>query len=70
MFLIRLSPQTLENTAIDSVFLFFPCSNAAGQLKHIYKKSFQHIVAHSVFAMFPVKNTVTYILGHKAGPKH
>ena len=39
---------------------FFPCSNAAGQLKHTNKKSFQNIVFHSVFAILPVKNTVIY----------
>ena len=39
----------------------FPCSNAAGQLKHIYKQSFKNIVfVYSVFTMFSVKNTVIY----------
>ena len=37
----------------------FPCSNAAGQLKHKYKKSFQNIVFHRVFT--PNKNTVIYM---------
>ena len=56
-----LSPQTLENTVIYGVFSIFPCSNAAGQLKHKYKKSFQNIVFHSVFTMLPVKNTVIHM---------
>ena len=37
-----------------------PCSNAACQSKHIYKKSFQNSVFHNVFTMVPVKNTVIY----------
>ena len=32
----------------------------AGQLKHIYKKSFKQIVFYSVFTMFSVENTVIY----------
>ena len=40
-----------------------PWSSAAGQLKHrYYKKSFQDIVFHSVYTIFPVKNTVIYTL--------
>ena len=36
-----------------------PWSSAAGQLKHrYYKKSFQDIACHSVYTIFPVKNTV------------
>ena len=44
----------------DNVFLFFSWSSAASQLKHRYKKSFQNIVFHTLFTMFPVKNTVIY----------
>ena len=40
MFPSGLSLQTLENSAIYSVFFNFALSNAAGQLEHIYKKSF------------------------------
>ena len=47
------------NIPLFTVFSsIFPCSNAAGQLKHIYKKSFQNIVFHNVFTIFPVKNMV------------
>ena len=58
-----ISPKTLENTMIYSVFSIFPCSNATGQLKHRCKKSFQHIVFHSVFKMFPIqKNHMFFAL--------
>ena len=44
----------------------------AGQLKHIYKKSFKNIVFfYSVFTMFSVENTVIYhVFRYKVGPKH
>ena len=64
---------SVENTVIYAVFgiplktplftLFssiFPCANAAGQLKHIYKKSFKNIVFVQCFYMFSVKNAVIY----------
>ena len=54
------NPQTLEHTLLPVFSSIFLCSNAAGQLKHIYKKSFHHIVFHSVFTMFPVNNTVIH----------
>ena len=38
----------------------FPCSTAAGQLKHICTKSFKNIVFYRVFTMFSVKNIVIY----------
>ena len=42
----------------------FPCSNAAGQLKHIYTKSFKDIVFlqcfYNVVTMFSIENTVIY----------
>ena len=38
----------------------FPCANAAGQLKHIYKKTFKNIVLFQCFYIFSVKNTVIY----------
>ena len=61
MFPIPLFPKTLENTAIYLLCSsIFPCANAAGQLKHIYKKIFKNIVFYSVFTMFFVKNTVIY----------
>ena len=57
MFPSPLSPQTLENAAIHCVLQFFH----AGQLKHIYKKSFKNIVFFfNVFTMSSVENTVIY----------
>ena len=59
MFPLHLSPQALENTAICSVFFNFSMFyNAGGQVKHVYKKSFQNFVFHSAFTLFPVKNMV------------
>ena len=49
----------------------FTCCNAAGQLKHIYKKSFQHIVFHSVFYNVSAQKHGTLdVFRHKVGPKH
>ena len=54
-------PKPLKTPLFTLFSSIFPCSNAAGQLKHIYKKTFKHIVLfYSVFTMFSVKNTVIY----------
>ena len=48
-------PKTLKTPLFTLFSSIFPCANAAGQLKHIYKKSFKHIVFSSVFTFFPSK---------------
>ena len=54
-------PKPLKTPLFTPFSSIFPCANAAGQLKHIYKKSFKNIVFFSVFTMFSVKNTVIYM---------
>ena len=51
-------PKPLKTPLFTLFSPIFPCANAAGQLKHIYKKSFKNIVAVSVFTMFSVKNAL------------
>ena len=48
-------PKPLKIPLFTLFSSIFPCSNASGQFKHIYKKSFQNIVFHNVFTIFPVK---------------
>ena len=53
-------PKPLK-TPLSTLFSsIFPRANAGGQLKHIFKKSFKHIVFVSVFTCFSVKDTVMY----------
>ena len=42
-------PKPLETPLFTLFSSIFPCSNAAGQLKHIYQKSFKNIGFCSVF---------------------
>ena len=60
-FQIAYLPKPLKIPLCTVFSSIFPSSHAAGHLKHIYKKSIQHIVFHSVIAMFPSKNTVAYM---------
>ena len=53
-------PKPLKTPLFTRFSSIFPCSNAAGQLKHIHKKSFKNIVFFSVFTFLSVKNTVIY----------
>ena len=53
-------PKPLKTPLFTLFSSIFPCANAAGQLKHIYKKSFKNIVFFSVFTFFSVKNAVIY----------
>ena len=53
-------PKPLKKPLFTLFSSIFPCANAAGQLKHIYKKSFKNIVFFSVFTFFSVKNAVIY----------
>ena len=48
-------PKPLKTPLFTLFSSIFPCANAAGQLKHIYKKSFKNIVFSSVFTFFPSK---------------
>ena len=48
-------PKPLKTQLFTLFSSIFPCANAAGQLKHIYKKSFKDIVFCSVFTFFPSK---------------
>ena len=48
-------PKPLKTPLFTLFSSIFPCANAAGQLKHIYKKSFKNIVFFSVFTFFPSK---------------
>ena len=50
----------------------FPCSNAAGQLKHIYKQSFKNIVffLQCFYNVFRQKHRNLHVFRHKVGPKH
>ena len=56
-----ISPKPMKTPLFTLFSSIFPCSMAAGQLKHIYKKSFQNIVFYTFFTMFSVKNTVIYM---------
>ena len=53
-------PKPLKTPLFTLFSSIFPCANAAGQLKHIYKKSFKNIVFFQCFYIFFVKNTVIY----------
>ena len=53
-------PKPLKTQLFTLFSSIFPCANAAGQLKHIYKKSFKNIVFCSVFTFCSVKNAVIY----------
>ena len=60
-------PKPLKTPLFTLCSSIFPCSNAAGQLKHIYKKSFRRNIFYSVFTFFSVKHTVIYMfLGIKS----
>ena len=62
-------PKPLKTPLFTLFSSIFPCSNAAGQLKHIYKKVLQtHCFFDSVFTMVSVKKTVIYtFFGIKSG---
>ena len=65
-------PKPLKTPLFTLFSSIFPCANAAGQLKHIYKKSFKNVVAFSVFLhFFSVKNVRNlHVFWLKVGPKH
>ena len=55
-------------TLLSSIF---PCANAAGQLKYIYKKSFKNIVFFCFFLnFFRQKRRNLHVFRLKVGPKH
>ena len=63
-----ISPKIRLFTLFSSIF---PCSNAAGQLKHIYIKSFKNIVFSQCFYnVFRQTQGNFYVFRHKVGPKH
>ena len=53
-------PKPLKTPLFTLFSSNFPCANAAGQLKHIYKKSFKNIVFFQCFYIVSVKNAVIY----------
>ena len=53
-------PKPLKTQLFKLFSSIFPCANAAGQLKHIYKKSFKSIVFLQCVYIFSVKNAVIY----------
>ena len=62
-------PKPLK-TPLSTLFSsIFPYANAAGQLKHIYKKSFKNIVFYSVFTFFRQKHRNLHVFRLKVGPK-
>ena len=63
-------PKPLKTPLFTLSSSICPCSNAAGQLKHIYKKSFKNIVVYSVFKVFRQKHRNLHVFRHKVGPKH
>ena len=63
-------PKPLKTPLFTLFSSNFPCANAAGQLKHIYKKSFKNIVFFSsVFTFFPSKRRNLHVFRLKVGPK-
>ena len=65
-------PKPLKTPLFTLFSSIFPCANAAGQLKHIYKKSFKNIVFfYSVFTLFSrQKHRNLHVFRHQVGPKH
>ena len=64
-------PKPLKTPLFTLFSSIFPCANAAGQLKHIYKKSFKNIVFFSVFLhFFRQKRRNLHVFRLKVGPKH
>ena len=51
-------------------FLQFFRANAAGQLKHIYKKSFKHCFFQCFYIFFRQKRRNLHVFRLKVGPKH
>ena len=54
---IPLSPQTLENTAIYTVFFNFSMFQCRWPTQTYIQKSFKNIIFYSIFTMFSVKNS-------------
>ena len=48
-------PKPLKTPLFTLFSSIFPCSNAAGQLKHMYKKSFRNIIFTVFLQCFPSK---------------
>ena len=67
-------PKPLKTPLFTLFPSIFPCANAAGQLKHIYKKSFKNIVFFFFFPWFYIfsrqKHRNFHVFRHKVGPKH
>ena len=64
-------PKPLKTPLFTLFSSIFPCANAAGQLKHIYKNRSKTLFFSSVFTFFSIKNAVIYtFFGLKVGPKH
>ena len=52
--------KPLKTPLFTLFYSIFPCANAAGQLKHIYEKSFKNIDFFQCFYICSVKNAVIY----------
>ena len=63
-------PKPLKTPLFTQFSSIFPCANAAGQLKHIYKKSFKNIVFSVFLHLFRQKRRNLYVFRLKVGPKH
>ena len=64
-------PKPLKTSLFTQFSSIFPCANAAGQLKHIYKKSFKNIVFFSqcFYSFFRQKHHSLHVFRLKVGPK-
>ena len=67
-------PKPLKTPLFTLFSSIFPCSNAAGQLKHIYKKPsktlFFTVFLHSFYNVFRQKHRNLHVFRHTVGPKH
>ena len=67
-------PKPLKTPLFTLFSSIFPCANAAGQLKHIYKRSFKNTVvvffSQCLYNVFRQKHCNLHVFRHKVGPKH
>ena len=64
-------PKPLKTPLFTLFSSIFPCANAAGQLKHIYKKSFKNIVfVQCFYIFFRQTRRNLHVFWLKVGPKH
>ena len=63
-------PKPLKTPLFPLFSSIFPCANAAGQLKHIYKKSFTNFFFQCFYIFFRQKRHNFHVFRLKVGPKH